>query len=571
MTNLPETNLSNSGGKIVTRYSSARFTKRNCELLFQEAASKGVANISCVLLDSLELVNLKSLFSFDEDEARDIVLDRTIRVAAMLRSVRGPDRTIVSLSSTIGTLASYSSRLEAVLKSYEANSHLARLIQNQTFKHLHPLLKRLGVNNSRSNVVRDLARYLIEETALRLAAADARRWTYELSLTEETPEVEAAVAEVVPNVDRSNWIPMIYTQPVQSSGVEVEGLTFSYPKQAEMAVAHCSIKCGPGEIVGILGRSGSGKSTLLKLIAGHLRPLDGSIRISDAEVTELPPRDRNVATVFQDFALFPHLTVRQNVAFGIEADKRFTAEEVSLLVQILLRRFGLAELADRHPQELSGGQRQRTAIARALAFGPSLFLLDEPTASLDFDAKDELAGILWHVASLPPAPTVILVSHDREFVLDVASTLAVMDAGRIIVNGPALKIARAPDNALVASVVGSHLLIPLETEGSHVSSDRQVSGSDAEATLAIVREDGIVFRRAGKAQGPGRAEQLTVKGKVTAKVSTARGVRLVVKINRRTVHWRERECGRTTEQIEPGDEVEISFGRAEANIGRIGG
>lgn len=559
-------------GLLLVSLGSPRFTKPNCEVLFQEAASRGVSEISCVLLDSLELVNLKSLFSFDEDEARDIVLERTIRISAMLRSVRGPNRTTVTLSSLLGTLATYPTRLEAVSQSYAANSRLARLVQNQTFKHLHPLLKRLGVNNSRSAVVRDLAHYLLEEVALRLAAADSRRWMYELSLTEEIPEVEAAVAEAVPGP--TNWIPTIRVKPVYSSGVEAKGLSFRYPKQADLAIADCSLQCGPGEIVGILGRSGSGKSTLLKLIAGHINPTAGCIIIGDTEATRLPPRERSVATVFQDFALFPHLTVRQNVSFGIEADKRYTTEDISALVQILLRRFDLVPLADRLPHELSGGQRQRTAIARALAFGPSLFLLDEPTASLDFDAKDELADILWHVASLPPAPTVILVSHDREFVLEVASTLAIMHEGRMIANGPASKIARSPDDPLVASVVGLHLLIPVRVEHSPLDPDREVVTSNGTSGLAMVRENEISFRRLEK--GPGAVagvsvDHLSVRGKVTAKMNTARGVRLVVRVDGRSIHWRSRDPNRAAEQIEPGDEVELSFKREGASIGKIGG
>lgn len=602
---------------LLVSLGSARFTQANCDLLFHEAAKVDISEVTCVLLDSIELINLRSLFDLGDEYINDVVEERSIRVGALIRSGDGLKRNILRLSKFEGELTSYADRCSEISLLYRQDSSFGRLIHNQTFKNLHPILKRLGVNNSRSPVVKEMAPYLLQEMALRLAIADSGHWGWELSFGDDLREVEEAINRANPNLGASSWIPVLRIKPAQSAGLVIENLKFQYRRQAErtssrniykqaysllyklvtrvrggmsiinnakqtnkysrrseqpeMALDGCSLVCPPAEVVGVLGKSGSGKSTLLKLVAGHLKPDSGRIRLGERDVTNLSPRERGVATVFQDFALFPHLTVRQNISFSLEADPRYTVDEIATLVDILLRRFDLKDFANRVPAELSGGQRQRTAIARALALAPKLLLLDEPTASLDFEARDDLADMLWHVASLNPTPTILLVSHDRDFVLDVASTLAVIDRGRVIASGPATKIADLPDDPIVATVVGSHALVPFIVEGemTRLSSGKEQSSDERLPSVAIVRESGLSLRhrQEGRQSSHESADEtLAIKGRVIAKLTTARGVRVVVRVNHRIIHLRLSNVDAAGANTGPGDEVELTFRRNDANI-----
>ncbi|MGH7908713.1 MAG: ABC transporter ATP-binding protein, partial [Thermodesulfobacteriota bacterium] len=166
----------------------------------------------------------------------------------------------------------------------------------------------------------------------------------------------------------------------QQARVEIEDVSLAYG--ATPVLREVSVAIEPGEFFALLGPSGSGKSTLLRLLAGFLRPQAGSIRVGGADVTRVPPWERDIGMVFQNYALWPHMTVQQNVAFGLE-ERRLPREEIGRRVAAALALVGLGEFGARRPGQLSGGQQQRVAVARTIAIEPKVLLLDEPLSNLD--------------------------------------------------------------------------------------------------------------------------------------------------------------------------------------------
>jgi sulfate transport system ATP-binding protein len=228
-----------------------------------------------------------------------------------------------------------------------------------------------------------------------------------------------------------------------------------------------SLRIEPGELVALLGPSGSGKSTLLRVIAGLESPERGSISFAGVDATHLPVRDRGVGFVFQHYALFRHLTVFENVAFGLRVLPRKQRPRPAVLrqrVEELLALVQLDGLAGRLPGQLSGGQRQRVALARALAVEPRVLLLDEPFAALDAKVRDELRRWLrrlhdeLHITS-------VLVTHDQEEALEVADRVVVMNAGRVEQIGTPAEILDSPASAFVTEFVGEVNALPATVQG----------------------------------------------------------------------------------------------------------
>lgn len=218
------------------------------------------------------------------------------------------------------------------------------------------------------------------------------------------------------------------------------------------ALHDVSLAVPDGGLMALLGPSGSGKSTLLRVIAGLERPDSGSVRIGGVDITSAPARSRGVGFVFQHYAPFKHMTVAQNVAFGLKVRKsprREIAEQVAELLH-LVRLDGLAE---RYPSQLSGGQLQRMALARALAPQPQVLLLDEPFGALDVQVRGELREWLRRLHDEIHVTTVF-VTHDQEEAMDLASEIVVMQAGRIEQVGTAKELYEQPRNEFVMSFVG---------------------------------------------------------------------------------------------------------------------
>ena len=208
-----------------------------------------------------------------------------------------------------------------------------------------------------------------------------------------------------------------------------------------------------GSLTALLGPSGSGKSTLLRAIAGLDLPDTGTVTINGQDVTAVPPQRRGIGFVFQHYAAFKHLTVRDNVGFGLKIRKRPKAE-IKEKVDNLLEVVGLAGFHTRYPNQLSGGQRQRMALARALAVDPQVLLLDEPFGALDAKVREDLRAWLRRLHDEVHVTTV-LVTHDQAEALDVADRIAVLNKGRIEQVGSPTEVYDAPANAFVMSFLGA--------------------------------------------------------------------------------------------------------------------
>ncbi|MBT2263012.1 ABC transporter ATP-binding protein [Bacillus safensis] len=234
------------------------------------------------------------------------------------------------------------------------------------------------------------------------------------------------------------------------SGIHLEHISQHFGEQ--IALNDVSLTVNEGEFFSLLGPSGCGKSTLLNIIGGFLEPTKGVVYIGDQDVTALPPYQRKTGMVFQSYALFPHLTVFDNVAYGLKVQKKKKAE-IKEKVMESLSLVQLEAFAKRMPHQLSGGQQQRVAIARALAIQPSVLLLDEPLSNLDAklrkNMQTELRKIQRNVGI-----TTILVTHDQEEALSLSDRVGILGEGRIQQIGTPLEVYRQPNNRFVAEFIG---------------------------------------------------------------------------------------------------------------------
>jgi len=266
-----------------------------------------------------------------------------------------------------------------------------------------------------------------------------------------------------------------------------------------------------GELACFLGPSGCGKTTLLRLIAGLEAPTRGRIHLGRDDITDLPAHRRKLGMVFQSLALFPHLSVAENIAYSLRVrgdakrDRRQKAQELLELVQ-------MPDVADRHIAQLSGGQRQRVAIARALALEPELFLLDEPLSALDAKLREEMQ-IELKLLQQRLGITSILVTHDQREAMTMADRVVVLNAGRVQQVGTPLEIYRRPANAFVADFIGTSNLLRCEVadgtrvrvHGHTIAVDSLPDGlrAGAGATLSIRPED-VRVQAGTAAEGDGR-------------------------------------------------------------------
>ncbi|WP_019939795.1 ABC transporter ATP-binding protein [Bordetella sp. FB-8] len=219
-----------------------------------------------------------------------------------------------------------------------------------------------------------------------------------------------------------------------------------------VAVSDFSLEISDGELVAFLGPSGCGKTTTLRMIAGFVEPTAGTIRIGETDVTMLPAHKRNTGMVFQRYALFPHMTVAQNVSFGLEMS-RMPASERAARIRTVLDMVRMSDLSDRYPRQLSGGQQQRVAIARALAIEPKVFLLDEPLSNLDaklrVEVREEIRALQQRLGL-----TTVFVTHDQEEALAIADRMAIMHDGKVQQVGAPQELYERPANLFVADFLG---------------------------------------------------------------------------------------------------------------------
>ena len=248
-----------------------------------------------------------------------------------------------------------------------------------------------------------------------------------------------------------------------ASAIHVTGLRKRYGDVVALADVDLDVRAG--EFFTLLGPSGSGKTTLLRLIAGFERPDGGRIELGGSDVTGVPPYSRNVNTVFQDYALFPHMTVWQNIEYGLRV-RRVPRASRREQVDRALDMVRLPGLGDRRPAQLSGGQRQRVALARAIVNEPQVLLLDEPLGALDFKLRQEMQIELQHVQR-DVGITFVYVTHDQEEALAMSDRIAVLSNGRIEQIGTPLEVYERPQTDFVAGFIGISNLI--ERDGRHMT------------------------------------------------------------------------------------------------------
>jgi ABC-type Fe3+/spermidine/putrescine transport system ATPase subunit len=229
------------------------------------------------------------------------------------------------------------------------------------------------------------------------------------------------------------------------------------------AVDRADLTVADGELFTLLGPSGCGKTTLLRLLAGFSQPDTGEIRFGDRVVTRLPPYERRIGMVFQNYALWPHMTVAENVCYGLRLRKLSTGEVQARLAEGL-RKVNLAGLESRYPGQLSGGQQQRVALARALVLNPDILLLDEPLSNLDAKIRIQVRTEIRRLQQELRIST-IYVTHDQEEALSLSDRVAVMKDGRVLQVGVPKELYERPRTRFVADFVGTNNLVPGEVEG----------------------------------------------------------------------------------------------------------
>jgi len=329
------------------------------------------------------------------------------------------------------------------------------------------------------------------------------------------------------------------------SYVEIRGFDKAYGSAPVFAGVELDV--AEGEMCILLGPSGCGKTTLLRAIAGLVRPDRGRLVIAGRDVSAAAPEARSVAMVFQHYALFPNMTVRQNLAFGLQ-QKRLPRPQVSAKVDAALALMELKPRADARPAELSGGQKQRVALARALVLEPRLLLLDEPLSALDAQIRKRLRDELKRLQR-EAGFTAIMVTHDQEEALVLGDQVAVMNAGRIVQAGPAREVYDRPATRFIAGFIGDfNLLEPdavLRVFGEHTDRAWAIHPEAIDLLPAAAGQDGLTTAAA--------VVDVRIHGPVLRYLVAAHGTELKVDVLNRS----------SIEPQRPGDAVQLCLDRSQ--------
>jgi spermidine/putrescine transport system ATP-binding protein len=316
----------------------------------------------------------------------------------------------------------------------------------------------------------------------------------------------------------------------ESTSVELRSVTKRF--EGLVAVDDLSLDLGRGEFFTLLGPSGCGKTTTLRMIAGFERPTSGEIRIEGDDVAQLPPHKRPTNTVFQSYALFPHLSVEANVAFGLKR-KKVSKDEIGERVKAELERVGLASEANRRPSQLSGGMQQRVALARALVNLPKVLLLDEPLGALDLKLRKELQVELKRIQR-DVGITFVYVTHDQEEALTMSDRIAVMNRGRVEQVATPEEVYDRPATTFVAGFIGVSNLMPATVTGSdEVKLDEGTTiaaatggFSSGDRCHAVVRPEKLRVEMGEN--GDGHADHPRVEGVVTSSLYLGTATQIAV-------------------------------------------
>jgi putative spermidine/putrescine transport system ATP-binding protein/spermidine/putrescine transport system ATP-binding protein len=305
---------------------------------------------------------------------------------------------------------------------------------------------------------------------------------------------------------------------MKSSEVRLDRLSKEYNRT--VAVDDVSLRIEPGHMVALLGPSGCGKTTCLRMIAGLIRPTSGDVFVNDKRMTNVPVHRRNVGMLFQNYALFPHLTVEENIAFGLEM-RGITKADAARKVGEALNLVQLSSFGKRYPAQLSGGQQQRVALGRALVIEPAMLLLDEPLGALDKGLRESMQVEL-RALQRRLGLTTIMVTHDQDEALTMADKIVVMRDGKLEQVGSATEIYQRPTSKFVAQFIGASNLFegPIEQRngsGAVIRVSPELSlqvdqlPPSASDVMVSIRPEAIVVERAGQSPAAQRANSVTAR------------------------------------------------------------
>ncbi|RWJ39838.1 MAG: ABC transporter ATP-binding protein [Mesorhizobium sp.] len=300
---------------------------------------------------------------------------------------------------------------------------------------------------------------------------------------------------------QNKHVSLPWNDPKAEPYIRLENVTKKFGEF--VAVNNVSLNIYRGELFSLLGGSGCGKTTLLRMLAGFETPTAGKIYIDGADMAGIPPYDRPTNMMFQSYALFPHMTVEQNVAFGLKQDQ-YTHAEIKQRVAQILDMVQLTPFAKRKPHQLSGGQRQRVALARSLVKQPKLLLLDEPLGALDKKLREATQFEIMNIQDRLGI-TFIVVTHDQEEAMTLSTRISVMNAGQIVQTGTPQNIYEYPQNKFVADFIGSvnlfegqiiedeqdHVLIRSEEAGGDIYIDHGISSAPGAQVWVAIRPEKI--------------------------------------------------------------------------------
>lgn len=334
-----------------------------------------------------------------------------------------------------------------------------------------------------------------------------------------------------------------------SASLTFKNVSFSFGNTRTIDDFFLEVKSG--SFTTLLGPSGCGKTTLLKIVSGFLTPDSGSILIDDADCTFVPPEKRQIGMVFQDYALFPHMTVQKNLLYGLEIKNKNSKEENFAKIHKTARILGIANLLERFPHELSGGQQQRVALGRALVLEPKILLMDEPLSSLDAKLRTQVREELKDVQS-QIGITTLYVTHDQEEALSLSDTIAVLKAGKLQQVGTPRQIYFEPANDFVADAVGRANFIKL-TDLNEFEIDNP---SLKEAKTLTVRPEWFLKINAGEKE---TKNCLTVSGTVVSTAFLGQTTRYRIRLNNKTSQILTADLPTEDEDLPSGQKITLKI------------
>jgi len=348
--------------------------------------------------------------------------------------------------------------------------------------------------------------------------------------------------------------------------IALDGVTKRYGPTTPLE--EVSFAAGEGEFFTLVGPSGCGKTTTLRTIAGFESPDAGSIRFDGVDVAGLPPEDRDVGIVFQNYALFPHMTVAENVGYGLRFRDPPGGMGGDERVRNLLELVDLAGMGERDPDQLSGGQRQRVALARALAPGPGLLLLDEPMSALDARLRESLRTTVREIQQ-ELSITTVYVTHDQEEALAISDRVAVMHDGRVEQIGTPRDVYRRPETRFVATFVGENNLF----EGRVTAVERGDGHGEGDRPTATVDVGGTAFRIPGEGLAPDdrvtvcvRPEHLTTEAGVNRMATTVDDWEFLGESVRVRADWGGRRLTVRLDDVPDGEDLTVGFAPGAAHL-----